>query len=452
VFVEYLAGGNKPAALAMARSALRLLTLVLIAVTVIGILAAPLIVRLIAPGFVDVPGKFTLTVTLTRIMFPYIIFIGLVALSMGVLNGLGHFAAPALAPALLNVGIIACLVAFSTRLSSPVFAMAGGVLVGGALQLLLQVPMLIKKGVFFWQKASFYHPGLKKIGIRMLPAMLGAAVYQINIVIANPLASLLSEGSISYLYYADRLVQFPLGLFGIATATAVLPSLSKQASRGQSRGLEDTFAYAMKLVAFITLPAMAGLIVLREPIILLLFKRGAFDWQSVQLTASALLYYSVGLWAFSAVRIVVALFYALQDTATPVRIAVISIGFNLLAALVLMRPLGHGGLALSASLASMLNLTLLVMSLAKKLEVPLGRGWLPFCAKAGCCAMVMAAGVRWVAHGMISGGNLRFGQLLIAVAAAVLCGIVFYILVFFLAFRRDLYSMLNFNRSSNAVS
>jgi putative peptidoglycan lipid II flippase len=446
VFVEYLAAGNRRAALDMARSAFRLLALVLMAATVIGILCAPLLVRLIAPGFVDVPGKFALTVTLTRIVFPYIIFIGLVALSMGVLNGVGHFAAPALAPALLNVGIIACLVAFSARFSSPVFALAGGVLVGGALQLALQVPVLMKNGVSLWRRAPLYHPGLKTVAVRMLPAMLGAAVYQINIVIGNLLASLLPEGSISYLYYADRLVQFPLGLFGIATATAVLPSLSKQAARGQNEQLADTFAYAMKLVSFITLPAMAGLIVLRRPIIMLIFERGAFDLESVRLTASALLYYSIGLWAFSAVRIVVSVFYALQDTATPVKMAVISIGFNLAAAVVLMRPMGHGGLALATSLASMVNLALLTVCLQKKLQLSLGKGWLPFCVKAALCSLVMAAGVSAMAHAMLSGRSPHFGVLLAGVAAMIVCGVVFYVMTFYLAFRKDLRSMVSFRR------
>ncbi len=444
VFVEYLASGNRQAALDMARSAFRMLALLLLAATAIGVLFAPLLVRVIAPGFIDIPGKFALTTALTRVLFPYVIFIGLVALSMGVLNGLGHFAAPALAPAMLNVGIIACLVAFAARFPHPVYALAGGVLVGGALQLALQVPVLLKSGVSPWARAPLYHPGLKRVVLRMLPAMLGAAVYQINIVIGNMLASLLPEGAISYLYYADRLVQFPLGLFGIATATAVLPSLSKQAARGQNRQLADTFAYAMRLISFVTLPAMAGLIVLREPIIMLIFKRGAFGLESVRLTASALLYYSVGLWAFSAVRIVVSVFYAFQDTATPVKIAVTSIGFNLVAAVVLMGPLGHGGLALATSMASMVNLVLLTVSLGKRLRLPLGRGWLPFCGKAALCSALMAAVVAGIAHVAFTYENLRFGRLLAAVAAMIACGVLFYGLTFYLAFRDDLRRMLNF--------
>ncbi len=444
VFVEYLAAGDRRSAEDMARSAFRLLTLILLAVAALGILCAPLLVRLIAPGFLDVPGKFALTVTLTRLVFPYILFIGLVALSMGVLNGMGHFAAPALAPALLNVGIIGCLVVFATRFSSPVFALAGGVLVGGALQLALQVPVLVKKGVSPWKRAPLYHPGLKKVALRMLPAMLGAAVYQINIVIGNLLASLLSEGAISYLYYADRLVQFPLGLFGIAIATAVLPSLSKQAAQGRKRQLADTFAYAMKSVSFITLPAMAGLIVLREPILTLIFQRGAFGPESVRLTASALLYYSVGLWAFSAVRIVVSVFYAFQDTATPVKMAIISIVFNLAAALALMGPMGHGGLALATSLASMVNLMLLTKALGNRLNLPLGRGWLSFCAKAALCSAVMGAVVWWLTRMLGADAETRFVVLLGDVTAMIVCGVVVYAAAFRLFFPGDLRAMTPF--------
>ena len=184
---------------------------------------------------------------------------------------------------------------------------------------------MIKKGFYFWQKAKIFHPGLKKIGLLMIPTIFGAAVYQINILVGTLLGFAAAQGSVSYLYYADRLVQFPLGIFAIATATAVLPSLSRQAAKKDLQAVRDTFSYAMKLVFFITIPSMVGLIVLREPIVALLFKRGAFDAKTTHLTAYALLYYSMGLWAFSAVRIVVSTFYALQDTKTPVRMAV-SIG------------------------------------------------------------------------------------------------------------------------------
>jgi putative peptidoglycan lipid II flippase len=367
VFTETIANQGKDDAFEMARSAVRLLSVLLVVVAVAGIFLSPLIVRIIAPGFADSPEKLSITIFLTRIMFPYIFFIGMVALSMGILNVLGHFAAPALAPVFLNLSIIGSVFLLSSHMKNPVISLAVGVVIGGILQLALQIPFLIQKGFYFWQKAKLFHPGLKKIGLLMIPTIFGAAVYQINILVGTLLASLLPEGSVSYLYYADRLVQFPLGIFAIATATAVLPSISRQAAKKDFEAVRDTFSYAMKLVFFITIPAMVGLIVLREPIVALLFKRGAFDEKSTHLTAYALLYYSMGLWAFSAVRIVVSTFYALQDTKTPVRIAVISVCANLIFGIVLMGPLGHGGLALATSLASILNLGLLLRALRIKL-------------------------------------------------------------------------------------
>jgi putative peptidoglycan lipid II flippase len=367
VFTEYYVRQGKEEAFRMARSALRLLSVLLAVVSIAGVLLAPVIVRVIAPGFSDSPDKLWLTAILTRMMFPYIFFICLVALCMGILNVLGHFAAPALAPVLLNLAMIGAVFFISPHLDRPVFGLAVGVVIGGVMQLLLQLPFLIRKGLLFWQKADMIHPGLKKVGKLMPPIVLGGAVYQINILIGTLLASLLKQGSVSYLYFADRLVQFPLGIFAIATATAVLPSLSRQASAGDFEALKQTFAYAFKMTLFITIPAMAGLIVLREPIVALLFQRGKFDAAATRLTAYALLYYAIGLWAFSAVRIVVAAFFAMQDTRTPVKTAVISVIANTVLGVILMRPMAHGGLALATSIASMINLVLLVGALRAKL-------------------------------------------------------------------------------------
>ena len=432
VFTEYLASKGKAEAFSLARSAIRFLSVLLVFAAIAGILLAPLIVRVIAPGFIDSPEKLSLTITLTRIIFPYIFFICLVALCMGILNALGHFAAPALAPVLLNLAMICSVFLISPHMADPVTGLAIGVLIGGVLQLALQMPFLIKKGFYFWQKTKIYHPGLKKIGILMLPAIFGAAVYQINILVGTLLASLLPEGSISYLYYADRLVQFPLGIFAIAVATAVLPSLSRQAAINDFEGVRDTFGHAMKLVLFITVPAMAGLIVLREPIVALLFKRGAFDAEAVRLTASALLYYGMGLWAFSGVRIVVSTFYALQDTKTPVKIAVISISANILLGIILMGPLAHGGLALSTSLASILNLGLLI----RALKIKLGHLGMKNIMKSACktvlCSAIMGVIVSGVALLIIPSENGSFSGLFFGIMVSIIIGIVLYVSFSFL--------------------
>ena len=394
VFTQYMVHRGQPEAFDFARSAFRLLGLLLILVSTGGILLSPWIVKLVAPGFEA--DKYSLTVLLTRLMFPYIFFVGLVALCMGILNVLGHFSAPALAPVLLNISIIGSVVLISPALSVPAVGLAVGVLIGGVLQLSLQMPALWRKGFRFWGTASLRHPGLKQVGILIVPIILGGAVYQINIVIGTILGSMLAEGSVSYLYFADRLVQFPLGVFAIAAATAVLPTLSRQAASGDFKALKNTFGQALKLVFFLSIPAMVGLIVLKGPIVALLFQRGEFDAAATRLTAQALLYYSLGLWAFSAVRIVAATFFAMQDTRTPVIMAGLSILANIILGLLLMKPLAHGGLALATSLASVLNLGLLVWALRNKLDI---LGWRSI-ARSVCKTLVSSLSmglVVWIA-------------------------------------------------------
>ena len=424
VFTEYIIKQGRTEAFHLARSAFRLLVCVLIIATICGILLSPWIVRLIAPGFSA--DKLSLTIILTQLMFPYIFFIGLVALCMGILNVLGHFAAPACAPVLLNLSIIGSVFFISPSLNPPVFGLAIGVLIGGILQLLLQIPVLIKKGVYFWQKAMVIHPGLKRVGRLIPPVMIGGAVYQINILIGTMLGSLLDQGSVTYLYFADRLVQFPLGVFAIATATAVLPSLSRQAATGDFDTLKDTFAHAFKLVFFIAMPATVGLVILREPIVALLFQRGEFDAQATRLTAQALLYYSMGLWAFSAVRVVIATFFALQDTKTPLMMAAISILANILLGVALMKPLAHGGLALATSLASMLNLVLLLGALRNKLGA---LGWKSLAmsvCRSMLCSVIMGVAVSIVAFLMFPDKNLTLPGLIAGVTGSIAVGICIY--------------------------
>jgi putative peptidoglycan lipid II flippase len=446
IFTETLTSQGKDEAFEMARSAVRLLSILLVVVAVTGIILSPLIIRIIAPGFTAVPEKLSVTIFLTRLMFPYIFFIGMVALSMGILNVLGHFAAPALAPVFLNISIIGSVFLISPHMKEPITGLAIGVVIGGILQLGFQVPFLIKKGFYFWQKAKIFHPGLKKIGRLMVPTIFGAAVYQINILVGTLLASLLPEGSVSYLYYADRLVQFPLGIFAIATATAVLPSISRQASKKDLEAVRDTFAYAMKLVFFITVPAMVGLIVLREPIVALLFKRGAFDAKTTHLTAYALLYYSVGLWAFSAVRIVVSTFYALQDTKTPVRMAVISVCANIILGIVLMGPMGHGGLALATSLASMLNLGLLVRALRTKLGMVGLKTIMASVYKTLICSVFMGAAVWAAALFMIPSKDGSLMGLFFGIVGSIIIGLVLYGSFSFLLKSRELEKILAMSR------
>ncbi len=429
VFTDYLKKGGKEEAFNLARSALLALLIILSAVTVLGVILSPVIVKGIAYGFTDSPEKFELTVLLTRIVFPYALFISFVALCMGILNALEHFAAPALAPVLLNLAMIASVFIGSFLSSDPTFHVIGlavGVLAGGILQLSLQVPFLIQKGFSFFKSTVLIHPGLKKIGKLMLPAILGAGVYQINILIGTFLGSLLPEGSISYLYYADRLVQFPLGIFALSIATAVLPSLSRQAADEDINGLKSTFSYALKLIFYIMLPSMAGLIVLREPIVSVLFQRGAFGHEAARMTSDALLYYCVGIWATASVSVVVRVFYALHDSKTPVYIAIISIVSNIILSVILMKPMAHCGLALATSLASILNLALLVLMLRIKLGALGWRKIILSAGKSAFAALIMGITVWYTAGYIVPAEHKNQAELAFGLAGSVFVGLVSY--------------------------
>jgi putative peptidoglycan lipid II flippase len=302
----------------------------------------------------------------------------------------------------------------------------------------LQLPILVRKEFRFWEKAKLIHPALKKVGISIVPIIFGGAVYQINVVVGTLLGSLLSEGSVTYLYFADRLVQFPLGIFAIAASTAVLPSLSRKAASREFDELKHTFAHALKLVSFITIPAMVGLIVLREPIVALLFQRGEFDAAATQLTVQAVLYYSIGLWAFSAVRIVAATFFALQDTRTPVFMAIISIMANIILGIILMKPLAHGGLALATSLASMINLGLLVLALRSRLG---SLGWkniVQSAAKALLSSAAMGMVVWLTARNLIPLENRTLAGLLTGVGACIAIGLCIYGVISFVLKSQEL--------------
>ncbi len=372
VFTETLTKESKESAVHLANAVFARLLVILVILTGLGILFAPFVVKVIAWGWIHKAGneeKYLLAVTLTRIMFPYLLFIGLAALAMGVLNSLRSFLMPALSPVMLNVMIISAVALGMRFLSQPVMGVAVGVVLGGMCQFLIQVPGLRKQGMRMRPEFTPSHPGVKKIGLLALPVFLSSSVNQLNIFMGTIFASFLPTGSITYLFYGMRFIHFPLGIFGIAVATAVLPSMSAQAARKEMAEFRETLSFGLRLVFFIMFPAMAGLIALRIPIVTLLLQHGRFDQASTAGVASAVLFYAVGLWSFAGVRIVVQAFYSLQDTRTPVKIAIIALVTNIVlsAAFVFWTPLAHGGLALAASLASMVNISLLTIQLRKKI-------------------------------------------------------------------------------------
>jgi putative peptidoglycan lipid II flippase len=337
-------------------------------ICIVGIFFAPALVTFIAPGFLGFPEKFGLTVLLTRIMFPFLLFISLAALVMGALNTKKVFFIPAMAPAMFNITLIVSIVFFESVAEKPVIVAAVGILVGGFVQFVCQLPSFFRNGYNIGFDTSFRHPGLKRMSILLIPATMALAVNQINIVVSNILASYLPTGSITYLYYAMRLIQFPVGVFGVAMGMAVLPTLSEHAVRGDIQSLREDFSFALRLLFFITVPSMAALIALREPIVNLLFQRGNFDYAATQGTANALLFYSLGIWSIVGVRVITASFYAMQNTKTPVKIATVGMLSNILFSIVLMGPMKHSGLALANALASWLNFSLLFYFLRRRLK------------------------------------------------------------------------------------
>jgi putative peptidoglycan lipid II flippase len=350
----------------MARSVWVWLLIILLPLTLIALFFAEPLTTIIAPGFREDAAVFAATVDLVRICFPYIILVSGMALCMGVLNAKGHFLMPALGPVALNVVLIVSALSGAWFGMSVPYALAWGVLIAGVVQVLMQIPPLKARGFEWFGPVRLAHRGVVRTGKLMLPTVFGAAVYQINIVIGTILASFLAAGSISYLYYADRLVQFPLGIFGVAVSTAALPSLSAIAATGDMREFGDTLRSSLRLTMFISLPATAGLIALAEPLVSVLFGRGEFTPEAARATAWALIGYGAGLPAFALVRPLVSAFYALEDTRTPVLVAAASLLIYVATGLTLMWPLDHVGLALATTVSSWANGVMLAVLLRRR--------------------------------------------------------------------------------------
>jgi putative peptidoglycan lipid II flippase len=367
VFAEHLATRSRAEALGMFRAVAGAMIGLLAVLTAVGVGGASWVVRLMAPGFFADPEVGALTVHLTRVMFPYLFLVGLGALAMGILHAHRHFLVPALAPVAHNVGIITGALLVAPRLPEPVMGLAFGVLLGGAGQFLVQVPVLAARRALVWPTLDLRHPAVRRIAARMAPVAVGQSAQHIATLVNTVIASFLAGGSVSYLYYADRLLEFPLGIFAVAIATAVLPTLSEQAARGDTDALRATLSFAVRLSAFLSLPAAAGLFVLREPLVRVLYQRGQFGPAETASTAAAVGMYALGLAGFACARVLVQAFYALGDTRTPVTVSMATMALNAALALVLTRSLGHAGLALATSTAGTVNAAALASLLRRRL-------------------------------------------------------------------------------------
>ncbi len=427
VFSDYLVNRGEERAFGLARTVLSLLIVILSFVTLVGILLSPWIVTITAYGFKVSPEKFQLTVLLTRVMFPYILLISVVAFYMGLLNSFGHFGAPAAAPVFLNVMMIISIYWISPLFKEPIIGVAIGVLLGGVLQVLLQVPFSLSCGFIFRPNFGLREEGLKQIVLLILPTLFGSAVYQLNQVIGTVLASFLKEGSVSWLYYADRLVQFPLGIFGVAMGTVSLPSLAVYASKGDMESYRRVLNQAMRILIFISVPSTVGLCVLAEPIVRLFFQRGRFAEYDTLETSRALWSYGVGLLAFSQIRVLVSAFFALRDSKTPVYVASLALVLNFAIGVLLMGPLRHMGLALALSIASTVQALCLIFILSKKVEkFSISQFKAPF-LKSLVASIIMGVILYSISTPFFGTNDSSF-YLLVKVFSLVLMGIVVYVI------------------------
>ncbi len=371
------------------------LALVLMLVTILGMIAAPVLITLFAPGFIWKGSQYELAVQMLRITFPYLFFISLVAFAGSVLNAHGKFAIPALTPALLNICMIAAAIWLAPMMAEPVIALAWGVFIAGVVQLLFQMPALMRLGLVPRLRFDFNDAGVKRMMGFMLPAILGVSATQINLLLDTLMASFLSAGSVSWLYYSDRLVEFPLGIFGVAVATVILPNLSRDHAADDTTAFSNSLDWGLRLVLLIGMPAMVGLLMLAEPILSTLFQYKEFGADDVHLAGQSLMAYSAGLLGFILIKVLAPGFTSRQDMKTPVRYGLYAIGANMLLNAALMFPMAHAGIALATSLSAFLNAFLLLGKLLKDKVYQPAEGWALFFVRTLLASAVMAAGLHY---------------------------------------------------------
>lgn len=375
-----------------------LLALALFVVTALGIVAAPLIIYVTAPGFAAVPEKFDLTIQLLRITFPYILFISLTSLAGGILNTYGRFAIPAFTPTLLNLSFIGFALWVAPWFHPPVLALAWAVVLGGALQLGFQAPFLARMGLLPRFRLSLADPGVWRVVKQMGPAIFGVSIGQISLLINTIFASFLVTGSVSWLYYADRLMEFPTGVLGVALGTILLPSLSKSFAEKTGEEYSRLLDWGLRLTLLLALPSALALAILAVPLISTLFHHGAFDRHDVAMTGDALVAYSVGLVGLILVKVLAPGFYARQNIRTPVKIGILTLAATQLMNLAFIYPLRHAGLALAIGLGACFNAGLLYFKLREHRILQPQPGWSKFALQLGSGLLAMGT-VLWFAAG-----------------------------------------------------
>jgi putative peptidoglycan lipid II flippase len=426
VFSEYKTRGDAELIQEFLDYVAGILSLVLILVTLVVTLIAPLVVMILAPGFLADPAKYNLTVQMLRIMFPYLLFISLVSMAGGILNTYGRFGVPAFTPVLLNLSLIGAALWLAPHMAQPVIGLAWGVFIAGVAQLLFQLPSLHRLRLLPRPRVNFQHEGVRRMFGLMLPAVFSVSVAQINLLVNTLLASFLVTGSVSWLYYSDRLMEFPLGVFGVALATVILPSLSQKHAQDSREEFSRTLDWALRITFIIAIPATVGLLVMSAPLLISLFQYGAFSAHDVEMTRYSLIAFVVGLPAFVLIKILAPGFYARQDMKTPVRIGVIAVVVNIVISFLLVFPFAHGGLALATSLAAMVNAWLLFQGLRRQnVYVPLP-GWSRFLGNIILAGALMGVVLWWEGADTAAWLNASAGERVARLAFWIIVGMLVY--------------------------
>ena len=412
-FSEYLSQRSKEEAARLANLVATALIIVVGVVCTAGIVLAPVLVHLLAPGYAEVPGKFELAVRMTRIMFPFLLLVALAAQAMGVLNACNRFGVPALASTFFNLGSVGFGIVLGILLGptlhlTRIEGMAIGVVLGGALQLMWQVPSLRRMGFHFRATLDWSDPGLRRILKLMVPAILGNAAVQINVMVNTNFASTISDpirgldGAVSWLSYAFRFMQLPLGLFGVAMASATLPSISRSVARGEMNEFRRTLSNSLGTVFLLTIPSSVGLVVLGKSIIGAIYQHGRFQLYDTQQTAVALSYYAIGLMGYAALKVLSPAFYALDDARTPMLVSLGSILVNYAGASTMVRlaGLGHAGLALSTSAVALFGFVVLFAILRKRIGGVYGRDLAIQIGKVALASAIMGGVIFATSRGM----------------------------------------------------
>lgn len=412
--------------------------LVLFIVTVIGVLAAPFLVMIFAPGFIGQEGKSALATEMLRLTFPYLLFISLTAFAGGILNAHNRFSVPAFTPVLLNLCLIGCALWLAPTMDEPIVALAWGVLMAGMIQLAFQLPFLGQIKLLPRPRIAFADKGIRKVLKLMAPALFGVSVSQINLLLDTLIASFLVSGSISWLYYSDRLMEFPVGILGVALGTVILPNLSRKHAEESTEAFSHTLDWGLRLVLLLGVPSCVGLILLSGPMLVTLFHSEAFNEQDVLMSSYSLIAYAFALIPFIAIKVLAPGYYARQNTKTPVKIGIIAMTTNMVLNLIFVFPLDHAGLALATSISASLNAWLLLQGLRKDGTYRPEPHWFALIGKVLCAALAMGLllffGTAPLTEWMMMSGLTQVGQLLGWITSGAL---LYFIILYLLGIRKQ---------------